>query len=90
VPRLVEVDDAPVAAADRRRAEPTDTLALASREFTYGAPLKATACYPVVRKDSSGLVYRSRKPLTDAGVLPGRQDYNDRPVETAEDTLRQE
>jgi type II secretory pathway pseudopilin PulG len=67
-----------------------DTLALAAREFSYGTRLKSTAMYPLAHKDGSGLVYRTRDPLTTAGVLPGRKDYNDRPIETPDDTLVQE
>lgn len=73
-----------------RSKDSSDTIALTSREFSYGMPLSTTKVYAIVHKDGSGIVYRGREPLTNAGVLPGRNDYNDRPVETPEDSLVQE
>ncbi len=77
--------------------DPPRTIALASRNFTYGRlpepkpNLKHEETIIVVDKAGNGALYK-RHQLSNwkaIGLLPGRRDANDRPVETPEDTLIQ-
>jgi hypothetical protein len=73
-----------------------NTIAFASRNFTYGESLKAHE-YPgkeafiVMHKAGDGAVCVGDQAmnLQILGLLPGRKDITDRPLETAEDTLVQ-
>ncbi len=73
------------------------TIVFATRNFTYGKDLDSkqmpygNKAFVLIRKGGDGAVYRATQArnLEQLGLLPGRKDFTDRPVETPEDTLEQ-
>ncbi len=77
----------------------TETIAFATRNFTYGKDLDPTQmslgnrpyAFALVRKGGDGGAYKKQqvRTLETLGLLPGRRDFADRPMETPDDILVQ-